>query len=636
MKKRCLGMLLAAVVALTSMDVGGLMVKAAEVAETEIAGTEADGAEAVPQEIPILEIGRQEGYMGQMPVVTASGGQVHKPLPKLTGNKRIDAANIAYSQIGYTESYYDANGNYSSSGNYNAYGPKAEWCVYFARWCAMQAGLDSSKWLNTGSTNALIAWFQQQGRWHNRDRNKWSLSSRGSYSDGTDDGYIPEVGDFAAIENGKSDGDTSANNAPDHTGIVHSVDSNYICLVEGNVGDKVVYRKYNRSNLRYSSSVYIVGFGEPDYGTGGSSQPTTNRLPIGSSDSLGGGEGCLFVGGWAYDPDSSRSASVTIKISVGGPEGTGSTYTITTNQSRPDVVQVHPNAPDNCGFDHIVKVNERGNQPVYIYAVDAQDASKSTLLASKTVMIYDVPFSIDFGQKSLSVKTGEFINFPCSFTGDGIHHLSYFFSDFSVANMKGLTEIDWTKGTCKIQMQGVKAGATTLTIYLMDTNDNQLYSKSIPVTVIQPVTGVGLNKTSLSLKAGSTGKLTATVSPSDASNKSINWSSSNTSVATVSSNGTVTAKAAGTATITAAAADGFGKKASCSVTVQKPDIKVTGISLNRTTAQLTLATASTIQLSATVTPSNATNKNINWSSSNTSVATVSSKGTVTAKAAGTA
>ncbi|MBQ0090131.1 MAG: Ig-like domain-containing protein, partial [Prevotellaceae bacterium] len=80
-------------------------------------------------------------------------------------------------------------------------------------------------------------------------------------------------------------------------------------------------------------------------------------------------------------------------------------------------------------------------------------------------------------------------------------------------------------------------------------------------------TSITLNATSASLKVGETKTLTATVSPTNATNKNVTWSSSNTSVATVSTSGVVTAKAAGSAVITATAADGSGKKAECVITV---------------------------------------------------------------------
>lgn len=79
------------------------------------------------------------------------------------------------------------------------------------------------------------------------------------------------------------------------------------------------------------------------------------------------------------------------------------------------------------------------------------------------------------------------------------------------------------------------------------------------------VTSVTLNKSTLSLEVGETGKLSATVLPNSATNKSVSWSSNNEAVATVSTNGTVTANKAGTAVITARTAN--GKSASCTVTV---------------------------------------------------------------------
>ena len=84
------------------------------------------------------------------------------------------------------------------------------------------------------------------------------------------------------------------------------------------------------------------------------------------------------------------------------------------------------------------------------------------------------------------------------------------------------------------------------------------------------VTDVSLDKTSLDLEVGDSETLTATVTPDKATNKDVTWKSDNESVATVDANGTVTAMGAGTATITATAADGSGKTAACTVTVERP------------------------------------------------------------------
>ena len=84
------------------------------------------------------------------------------------------------------------------------------------------------------------------------------------------------------------------------------------------------------------------------------------------------------------------------------------------------------------------------------------------------------------------------------------------------------------------------------------------------------VTGVTLNKTTLPLTVGDTETMTATVAPTDASNKAVTWKSSKESVATVDADGKVTAVGAGTATITVTTTDGE-KTATCKVTVTEPD-----------------------------------------------------------------
>ena len=86
------------------------------------------------------------------------------------------------------------------------------------------------------------------------------------------------------------------------------------------------------------------------------------------------------------------------------------------------------------------------------------------------------------------------------------------------------------------------------------------------------VTGIELNKTSTEIKVGSDETLTATVSPEDATDKTVTWESSEPTVATVDQNGKVTAVAVGTARITATANDGSGVKATCDVTVTTIDI----------------------------------------------------------------
>lgn len=108
-----------------------------------------------------------------------------------------------------------------------------------------------------------------------------------------------------------------------------------------------------------------------------------------------------------------------------------------------------------------------------------------------------------------------------------------------------------------------------LSLSVMSCSDDDPEGRTPSLQAIQKVQSISLNHNSLDLKIGDVShQLTATIYPTNATNKDLIWSSSNTNVATVSSSGVVTAKATGSATITATAADGSGKTATCSVTVK--------------------------------------------------------------------
>lgn len=197
------------------------------------------------------------------------------------------------------------------------------------------------------------------------------------------------------------------------------------------------------------------------------------------------------------------------------------------------------------------------------------------------------------------------------------------------SSVEGVATVDPTG-----KVTAIKAGTTVITA---TAKDDSGISASCTVQVTVPtvkVTGITLNKTTASVVKGKTVALTATVTPDTATDKTIKWTTSNKNVATVSTDGVVTAVAAGTAIITATAADDSGVKATCKITVTNPVVKVTKVTLNKTTASV--VKGKTLTLTATVTPTNATNKNVTWKSSNTKIATVDGNGKVTAVAAGTA
>ena len=150
------------------------------------------------------------------------------------------------------------------------------------------------------------------------------------------------------------------------------------------------------------------------------------------------------------------------------------------------------------------------------------------------------------------------------------------------------------------------------------------------------VISVSIYQATVEMGIGTTIQLSASVQPSNATDKTLTWTSSNQSVATVSSSGLVTAIAEGNSTITAAAG---GKSATCSVIVSKGTVEVSSIILDKEFMEL--VEGDTTTLTATVKPDDATDKAVTWSSSDATVASVDNgkiaaikegEATITAKA----
>ena len=150
----------------------------------------------------------------------------------------------------------------------------------------------------------------------------------------------------------------------------------------------------------------------------------------------------------------------------------------------------------------------------------------------------------------------------------------------------------------------------------------------VPVSSVS-ISGSGVSDGKLSLKLGASVQLTATVTPSNATDKTVSWTSSNSSVAKVS-DGKITAVKAGTATITATAG---GKTASVVVAVADNPVPVESVSVSGdgvSGGKLSLKSGASAQLTATVKPDNATDRKVTWTSSDSSVANVMGTGVVAA------
>lgn len=175
---------------------------------------------------------------------------------------------------------------------------------------------------------------------------------------------------------------------------------------------------------------------------------------------------------------------------------------------------------------------------------------------------------------------------------------------------------------------GVSAGSAIITVTTAD--GGKTASSNVSINKV-PVTGVTLSPTTASLTVGATQQLVPAIAPINATNKNVSWISSNPAVATANTTGLITGMSAGSAIITVTTADG-GKTATSNVTVNT--VPVTGLTVSPSTASIN--NGATQQLSANITPTNATNKNIIWRSNNTAVAAVSTTGLVTGLSEGTA
>ena len=145
------------------------------------------------------------------------------------------------------------------------------------------------------------------------------------------------------------------------------------------------------------------------------------------------------------------------------------------------------------------------------------------------------------------------------------------------------------------------------------------------------ITGVSIDQSTVEMMIGEKKQLSATITPADATDQNIAWSSTRQSVATVNDHGLVTAIAEGRTTIKARVG---GKTSACIVTVSKEFVGVTSITLDKTSLSLVKGESET--LVATVNPADATHKKVSWTSSDTNVATIDSEGKISAIASGSA
>jgi uncharacterized protein YjdB len=263
---------------------------------------------------------------------------------------------------------------------------------------------------------------------------------------------------------------------------------------------------------------------------------------------------------------------------------------------------------------------KEGSATITVITKDGEYFASATFTVKTNVIAVTY---VELSPSSLIMEPGETYNVaatvsPSNATNKTVIWVS---SNESAASVSGGRVTAWKAGTARISA----------------TSADGTHSASLTVTVtakqVVAVTSVTVTPVSWSLGIGESYTLSVSVLPSDAASKSVAWSSSDSSVATVSAAGLVSAQKAGTARITAIAQDGSGKSGYMTLTVIG-NVAVTSVTV--TPASYSLNIGGSYRPSVSVLPSDAANKNVTWSSSDSSVATVSTAGLVTAQKAGTA
>ena len=287
------------------------------------------------------------------------------------------------------------------------------------------------------------------------------------------------------------------------------------------------------------------------------------------------------------------------------------------------------NAFHNCNSlekvvlpDNINEISYFSFDDVELWAMPNTITEASLLREGIPHHVYDVPIPVDSIQLNTTDKTM-------------ISGTTYdLFATIAPSNATN-KELIWTSSNTAVVTVSASGRVTArgngTAIITATAKDGSKKAARCTITVKTPVSAVKLNVTSKAMKPKDVYYLSATVSPSTASNTDLLWISNNTKVATVSASGRVTARGNGTAIITATAKDGSKKEAKCTITVKTP---VSSLKLN--VRSKTLNRGNTYTLKASIYPSTASNKSITWSSSNTKVAKVDSKGKVTAVNGGSA
>ena len=332
----------------------------------------------------------------------------------------------------------------------------------------------------------------------------------------------------------------------------------------------------------------------------------------------------------AQSENCTAECEVTVVIPVTGIEIDFSSMAMEPGETRTLTVSIIPDNATDVSADDVIWTSSDGDVVTVEDGVVTAVAEGSAVITAKigdlidecvvTVQENIIPVTdITLNIRAKTLEEGETVTIKATVTPEDATDkgVSWKSSDSFVATVVDGVVTAVSEGEATIT---AKAGACTATCKIT------VEKKYVPVT------GIVLDQSEMTIVLGETGTLVVSVVPSDAMDTNVDdvrWSSSNSKVAKVT-DGVVTALAIGTATITARKGT---FKATCVVTVEDNFIAVTGITLDFD--EMTITEGETVAINATVYPDDATDAEITWSSSDTSVATVAD-GVVTAVSEGTA
>ncbi len=282
------------------------------------------------------------------------------------------------------------------------------------------------------------------------------------------------------------------------------------------------------------------------------------------------------------------------------PKTEGVNRDVTWTSSAPDIATVSENG--------LVTFLKPGKATIVVKTIDA--GTSGNLIDTCEFYINNPVTSVDLDYTDITLKMGEEFRLTALVLPEDASDKTVLWSS-SDTNVATVNENG--------MVTAVNSGSATILCKSADSGETSMCN----VTVYQPVTGVTISNESMTVRKGQEFWLNATCQPENAMNKLIIWSSSDTSIATVDKNGKVTAVEPGDCVITATSQDS-GVTARCSLTVTQP---ITGISLN--TNAKTILAGEKFVIIPTIEPLDADNKNVTYTSSDTSVATVDSDGIVT-------